>query len=146
MTRINDTAPVTAAVQTEIDAPPEAVWDVLTGVERWPRWNPEVKSVAIDGAFAEGATFRWRAGSSKLVSTVQSAERGRSAAWTGRTMGIKAIHVYTLEPNQDGGTVVRTEESFDGLVAKVLRRPLQKTLDTALQEGLEHLKREAERR
>lgn len=61
-------------------------------------------------------------------------------------MGIKAIHVYTLEPNQDGGTVVRTEESFDGLVAKVLRRPLQKTLDTALQEGLEHLKREAERR
>jgi uncharacterized protein YndB with AHSA1/START domain len=145
MTHINDNAPVTAAGETVIDAPPEAVWDVLTAVERWPQWNPEVKSVAIDGDFAEGATFRWKAGSSKLVSTVQSAERGRVAAWTGRTMGIKAVHVYRFEPT-DGGTRVSTEESFDGLVAKVLRRPLKKTLDTALKSGLEHLKKEAERR
>jgi hypothetical protein len=41
---------------------------------------------------------------------------------------------------------VRTEESFSGMVAKLLRGTLQKTLDKAFEEGLQHLKREAERR
>jgi hypothetical protein len=144
MTEIDQTAPVTSAKRTEIDAAPETVWDVLTAVERWPAWNPEVKSVAIDGDFAEGAIFRWRSGGTKLVSQVREADRGRVAAWTGRAVGIKAVHVYRFERNGDR-TLVTTEESFDGLVARVLRRPLQKTLDTALEEGLEHLKREAER-
>ena len=37
----------------------------------------------------------------------------------------------------------KTEESFSG---RLFRGPLQKTLDKSLGEGLEHLKREAERR
>ena len=64
-------------------------------------------------------------------------------AWTGKTVGIKAIHTWRLEP-QDGSTLVRTEESYDGLVARLLRRPLQKTLDRALADGLRYLKAEVE--
>jgi hypothetical protein len=60
-------------------------------------------------------------------------------------MGIKAFHVWRLEP-RNGQTSVRTEESFDGLVARLLRGSLQKTLDKSLEEGLQHLKAEAERR
>jgi hypothetical protein len=145
MTRIDTTAPVTSTGQIEVDAAPAAVYDVLTQVEDWPSWNPDVKTVAIDGAFAEGATFRWKAGGTRLVSQVREAEPGRVAAWTGRTMGIKAVHVYRFEPRGEG-TLVTTEESFDGLVARILRRPLQKTLDASLQGGLEHLKRRAEQR
>jgi hypothetical protein len=66
-------------------------------------------------------------------------------AWTGRIFGIGAVHVWPFEPH-DGGTLVRTEESFDGLVARFFRRPLRKTLDRALESGLRHLKVEAERR
>jgi hypothetical protein len=44
------------------------------------------------------------------------------------------------------GTIVETEESFSGMLARILRGSLQKQLDRALEEGLEHLKREAERR
>ena len=40
---------------------------------------------------------------------------------------------------------MRTEESYDGLVARVLRRSLQKTLDTALTDGARYLKAEAEK-
>jgi hypothetical protein len=60
-------------------------------------------------------------------------------------MSIAAIHEWRLEP-RDGGTHVETEESFSGLVARLLRRSLQKQLDGALEQGLEHLKREAEHR
>ena len=40
---------------------------------------------------------------------------------------------------------MRTEESYDGLVARLLRRSLQKTLDAALADGVRYLKAEAEK-
>jgi hypothetical protein len=58
---------------------------------------------------------------------------------------IDAVHVWRFEPH-DGGTFVRTEESFGGLVARFFRRPLRRTLDRALESGLRQLKVEAERR
>jgi hypothetical protein len=64
-------------------------------------------------------------------------------AWTGKTLGIKAIHFWHFEP-RNGRTFVRTEESYDGLIARLLRRSLQKTLDRALAEGLGFLKTEVE--
>jgi len=41
---------------------------------------------------------------------------------------------------------VRTEESFDGLVARLVRGPAQKALDNGLEDWLRYLKAEAERR
>jgi hypothetical protein len=66
-------------------------------------------------------------------------------AWTGRTLGIRAVHFYWLEP-RDTKTFVRTAETYEGLVARVLRRSLKKTLDRALDDGLKALKAEAEQR
>jgi hypothetical protein len=60
-------------------------------------------------------------------------------------MSIAAIHEWRLE-GRTGGTHVETDESFSGVLARLLRSSLQKQLDRALEEGLEHLKREAERR
>ena len=40
---------------------------------------------------------------------------------------------------------MRTEESYDGLMARVLRRSLQKVLDAALAKAARYLKAEAER-
>lgn len=145
MTEIDTAAPVTSEQHIDVDAAPEAVYDILTRVQEWPRWNPEVKSIDIDGDFDRGATFRWRAGGTSLVSEVREAQRGRVAAWTGRTMGIKAVHVYRFEPLPGGGTRVTTAESWGGVVARVLRHSLQRTLDSALADGLAHLKHEAER-
>jgi uncharacterized protein YndB with AHSA1/START domain len=144
-TAINEGAPAVGRSEIEIDAGPEVVWEVLTAFERWPSWNPDVKSMSIEGAVAEGTVFRWKAGPGTITSTLRRVEPPRVIAWTGKTLGIDAIHVYTLEPD-DGGTVVRTEESYEGLVARLLRRSLQKTLDRALADGLRYLKTEAEGR
>ena len=103
-----------------------------------------MKSVSIDGPVAEGATFRWKAGPGTITSRVEHVDRPRLVAWSGRTLGIRAIHVWRLEA-RNGKTLARTEESYDGLVARVLRRSLQKTLDTALTDGARYLKAEAEK-
>jgi uncharacterized protein YndB with AHSA1/START domain len=138
-------APVRSRREVEIAAPPEVVWDVLTRFEEWPQWNREVKSMSFDGPVAPGSEFRWKAGPGTIVSTLEQVEPPRLISWRGRTMSIKAMHEWHLEP-RDGGTSVQTEETFSGLLARLFRGQLQKTLDKSLDDGLEHLKGEAERR
>jgi uncharacterized protein YndB with AHSA1/START domain len=137
--------PVSSSREIEVAAPPEVVWEVLTNFDRWPQWNPEVKSMSFDGPLAPGSVFRWKAGPGTIVSTLEEVDPPRYVRWRGRTMSIAASHQWRLEPRADG-TQVETEEAFSGVLARLLRRSLQKQLDRALEEGLEHLKREAERR
>ena len=138
-------APVRSKRDVEIAAPPEVVWDVLTGFEQWPDWNPEVKSMSLDGPVAPGSEFRWKAGPGTIVSTLEQVDRPSYIRWRGRTLSIKAMHEWWFEPS-NGGTRVETEESFSGLLARLFRGSLQKTLDRSTESGLEHLKRESERR
>jgi len=142
---INQAATVVASSEAEVSASPDLVWDVLTLIEQWPSWNPDVKWVSMDGRLAEGTEFRWKSGPATITSTLQSVEAPARIAWTGTTLGIEAMHVYALEA-RDGMTRVRTEESYDGLLARIFRGRLQKTLEGSLESGLEHLKAEAERR
>jgi len=144
-TGINEQAPIVGRSEIEIAASPEAVWEVLTAFEGWPTWNREVKSMMIQGNVAPGTLFRWKAGPGTITSTIQRVEPPRQIAWTGKTLGIDAIHFWHLEPG-NGVTFVRTEESFEGLVARLFRRSLQRTLDRSLADGLAYLKAEVEQR
>jgi uncharacterized protein YndB with AHSA1/START domain len=137
--------PVRSKREVEIAAPPEVVWDVLTGFEHWPDWNPEVKSMSFEGPVTSGSEFRWKAGPGTIVSTLEQVDRPGYIRWRGRTLSIKAMHEWRFEPS-NGGTRVETEESFSGLLARLFRGSLQKTLDRSTESGLEHLKRESERR
>jgi hypothetical protein len=110
-------APVVSAKQIEIAADPEAVWEVLAAFDRWP---------------------------SSISSTIRQIEPPRRIGWTGRTLGMKAFDAFQLQPHE-GRTVVREQESWNGLVAHLFRRSLQKTLDRSLDSGLQHLKAEVER-
>lgn len=145
LTDIDEQAPVVGASELEIAASPETVWEVLTDFKRWPSWNRDVKSLSIQGPVAPGSVFEWKAGPGTITSTIQRVEPPRLIAWTGKTLGIDAIHFWHLEP-RDGKTFVRTQESYGGFVARLLRRQLQKTLDRALADGLSYLKAEAEAR
>ena len=136
-------APVLAAGEIEIASEPEAVWDVLTDFAAWPSWNPDVKSMAFEGGLAEGAEFRWKAGPGTITSTIRRVERPLLIGWTGKTLGMSAVHVYRLE-RRDGGTLVTTEESFDGPIARLARRPLRRMLAASLEGGLRALKTRVE--
>jgi hypothetical protein len=138
-------ASVSSSRSIEIEALPEVVWSVLTGIADWPQWNPDVKSMSFDGRLEPGSTFRWKAGPGTIVSTLEEVDPPRYVRWRGKTMSIAALHEYRLTP-RDGGTHVETEETFSGLLVRLMRGSLQKTLDTSLEQGLQHLKAESERR
>ncbi len=142
---INWKAPVLSKGEIDVAADPEVVWKVLTTIDRWPDWDPDIKSVSVEGTVAKGTSFRWRSGSWKIISVIENVKRARLLAWTGRMTGIKAVHAWHLEP-RGAGTLVLNEESWDGILAHLLRRSLQKVLDKANISGLTCLKAEAERR
>jgi hypothetical protein len=140
---VDKAAPVVVATEIEIAAGPEAVWEVLTDFGRWPTWNSDVKSMSFGGEVSEGAEFRWKAGPGTITSAIRCVELPRLIVWTGKTLGTNAVHVYRLEP-RDGKTLVRTEESFSGLVARLARGPMQRMLKKSLDTGLERLKARVE--
>ena len=141
-------APVYGTGEVEVAADPETVWGVLADIQGWPSWNPDITGATLRGPVRPGTTFSWKSGPGTIRSTFQVVERPTELAWTGKTMGIPAIHVYRLRPDAQhpGHTVVRTEESWDGLLARLLRRRFTTTLRTAIDTGLARLKAEAERR
>ena len=138
-------ASVRSKREIEIAAPREVVWEVLTGFEQWPQWNPEVKSMSLKGPVEPGTEFRWKAGPATIVSTLEQVDPPGYIRWRGRTLSIKALHEWRFEPS-NGGTRVESDESFSGLLVRLFRGSLQKTLDRSTESGLVQLKRESERR
>jgi hypothetical protein len=107
---VNQKAPVVVSEQIDVDAEPGTVWQVISAIGAWPSWNPAVRSASLNGPLAVGTTFRWKSGPGTITSTLQQVDPPHVLAWTGQTLGIKAIHVYRLEA-RDGGTTVHSAES-----------------------------------
>lgn len=138
-------APATAAGETQIDADAQTVFAVLSAIDQWPSWNPDIKSVQVQGPVQPGTVFRWKAGPSSLTSTLQVVDPPREIAWTGTTMGINAVHVFRFQA-KDGGTLASSEESWAGLLASLLKGYSRRTLDKGIRSILTYLKTESERR
>ena len=141
---INRGAPAIAEGHLEIKAPPATVWSIISDIESWPTWNPDVSQAKLDGPLAVGTGFRWRAGT-PLRSVLRVVEPPREIAWTGTTMGIRAIHVYRFDP-RNGGTLASSEESWEGLLPALLKGFSRKTLEKGIRNSLGRLKTEAEGR
>lgn len=143
---INRNAPVTASAEAFVDARPTIMWSVQTELSAWPNWNPDVASVDFHGPLAPGTEFRWKTGGVPITSTLREVQPERRIGWTGRApLGIRAEHVWSFEPERTG-TLVRTEESFGGLLVRVFAGPMRRMLTESLENGLATLKAEAERR
>ena len=142
---INRNAPATAEGELRIDADPQTVFSVISAIDQWPSWNPDVKSVTVEGPVQPGTVFRWKSGPSTLTSTLQVVDPPDEIAWTGTTLGIKAVHVFRFQAS-DGRTLAHSEESWEGLIARLLKGYSRRTLDKGIRSILSHLKTEAERR
>ncbi|HNW61243.1 MAG TPA: SRPBCC family protein [bacterium] len=143
--QVNEKAPAYAMREAYINAPIQLVWSILTDLEKWPEWNDSVKTMDLQGKVAAGTEFRWTAGGLKIRSRIEQVDAPKRIVWSGRTIGIRAMHSWTFTEEKEG-TKVRTEESFEGWMVKLLARPMNRSLSDALEQGLAALKKEAEKR
>ena len=143
MIKINEDAPVIARSKIEINAEPERVWNLLSDINNWSKWNPDIETTSLKGNLEKPTGFRWKTSSGTITSTLQLVDPPEILAWTGKIMSIKAIHIYQLE-SENSETLVKTEESWEGLLARILRGTLQKQLQKSIDAGLQYLKTAAE--
>ncbi len=140
---IDRNAPIWESAEIRISAPLETIWAVLTDFANWPKWNKTVTRMSVNGPVTAGTEFRWKDGGANIVSTIQEVSPKTRIVWTGRTFGMKAIHVWSFRPENDG-VVVKTEESFAGVLPRILKSQMRRLLKKSLEEGLSSLKSECE--
>lgn len=122
---------VTAA--TWIDAPPEAVWAVLTDLARYPEWNPRFVEATGDLAVGQRLTLRSTGPDGRRVTThprVTAVTPDEELRWAGRPAGmppglLSAEHSFTLKPG-NGGTLVLQREAVRGFMVRFSGRLLDR--------------------
>jgi hypothetical protein len=84
-------------IHREIDAPAEAVWELLSNPEYWPDWGPTVKRAQLQGDLIE-------AGAVGAVTTVMKFDLpfeitayNDGAHWAWKVAGVEATD-HTVEP------------------------------------------------
>ncbi|HEX2315306.1 MAG TPA: SRPBCC family protein [Thermomonospora sp.] len=110
---IDRSAPVVVELETTVPAAPDTVWRLHTDIDAWPDWNPGIDEARLRGGLAVGATFDWRTSGLTIASTIGDLDPGSRIVWGGPAHGIDGVHVWTFEP-AEGGTLVRTRESWAG--------------------------------
>jgi len=103
-----------------VNAPPAAVWGVMTDVEQWPEWTESMKSVERleEGAFGLGSTakLRIRRAPTAGVWKVTELTEGRSFTWENDSGGVHGVASHLIEPDGNGSKVTLTV-TLSGLVA-----------------------------
>lgn len=127
----------------EVHAPIEKVESIQIDLESWPSWQSDIQQVQLDGGLEEGSTFRWKAQGLKITSTLEAVEPLRLIGWTGRSMGMKAVHIWHFEAAPDG-TRVTTEESLSGWLTRLLAFFDKRFLQKSIAKSLATLKERAE--
>lgn len=112
-----------------IDAPTDAVWEVLFDVVRWPEWTPTIDHVErLDGGpFAVGSRAKVR--QPKLPQAlweVTEVVAGRSFTWEAKGPGMKTIARHVVTPDGTGSQVMLSIEQTGpmGAVAATVWRGL----------------------
>lgn len=109
-------------ISMDIAAAPEAVWGVLTDVERWPQWTASTSVQRLDdGAFTVGSATRVKQPRlPAMVWRVTELDQPRCFAWTATSGGVTTVADHRLRPNGGGGTTVTLSIAQTGLLAPLV--------------------------
>ena len=130
----------TVSATTQIDAPPMAVWAVLTDLSRYPEWNPLFREASGEVAVGSRITLRAVQPANGRLMTVKAkivaADPGAELRWASALPGLMSgEHSFVLTP-LDGGTRLAQTEIYGGLLAATVSVPRTETVFQALNEAL----------
>lgn len=119
--------------EIRINAKPEKVWAILTDFERYPEWNPFIKSIAgrkdigkqlsVAIQLPDSSTMRFKP-------VILRFSENKELRWKGKLF-IKGLfdgeHFFLLTDNNDGTTTFTQGENFSGILAGLFGKVLERT-------------------
>ncbi len=109
----------------KIAASPAKVWAILTDFEKYPDWNPFIKS--LTGKPRPGEAIKVELGGMEFKPTVLVYDKNQELRWLGK-LWMKGLfdgeHRFFLTENSDGGTTLVHSEKFAGLLIPLLKKKL----------------------
>ncbi|MEV8373082.1 SRPBCC family protein [Kribbella sp. NPDC056861] len=157
---VDSSAKIRYGTEKFIKAPISKIWRLQTDIARWPSWQaPVTTAKRLDhGPLRAGSAFVWTTPAPPtpttpatvltITSTVQQARHNTCLRWTGPAIGTglkidKGTHVWNFVPVR-GGTLVRTEETWNGAQVEADTALSTTMLGMGLEAWLNDLKAAAE--
>lgn len=136
-------------LRTEIDiqASPEKVWSILTGLDHYPEWNPFIRQALGTAKVGEKVDIAVHSGTKELTlhCTVIKLEPNQELCWTyhvGLPFLFRGEHHFIIERTETGSVHFIDQELFHGLLV-----PTQaKDIDTQSKKGFEAMDRALKQR
>lgn len=126
---------MSTAIRTtiEIDAPPEAVWEVLTDFASYGDWNPFMDRIEGSPEVGTKLVVHMVPNEGRAMTfkpKVLVADPGRELRWLGK-LGFGGLfdgeHSFVLTPNPDGTTGLTHAENFTGILVSLLKGTMSNT-------------------
>ena len=109
--------------EIEINATPERVWNILTDTDKFPQWNPFIRS--FKGKLAQGETIEVVLGVDKTMTfkpTILELTPNRTFRWLGKLFvgGLfDGEHIFEIEPLDPNRVRFVQREKFNGILVPV---------------------------
>ncbi len=136
-------SPLKAKKDIVIDAPVDIVWAIQSDIESWPKWQKEVSYAELQGKLIKGTIFNWKAMGMKITSELQEVSKNKIIGWTGKSIGMNAVHIWYFEKHGNKTKVI-TEESLSGWMPVIIKMFKPEFLEDSLSKALLTLKSQAE--
>ena len=133
-----------------VAASPEALWEVIADVARWPEFKPFIRRTRVAGPLGMGARFRMdiavKGPAVPVPVTVVEWDQPRRMAWSGGLPGlVVSTHSFIIEPADGGARLVSLEEFRGPLCRLMLVFVSEADLNRLHDRWLEAIKARAER-
>ena len=133
-------------VETEIDASPAAVWEILEDIGGWADWNDVIVDGRCDGGL--GVRVSCKVAIGPVMFPVQSRtmiwDEGKALAW-GEDRGrlVRILHGFEVHESGEGSRLVHYER-FEGAIGRAVYPLIKRGLTTNYGLFNDALKRRAE--
>jgi len=135
--------------QIDINAPPEAVWEVIIQAETWPSWYEGAENVKVtngaNGALGPRSSFTWSTMGLDFTSTITEFQAPYRLSWESRKSTIQGYHAWLLTPSGAGCRLI-TEESQHGFMTLMQKIFVPNKLHRLHDSWLSQIKKKAESR
>ena len=137
--------------EIEIDASPAQVWDILMDFEKYPEWNPFIKSISGNATVGGNLKVVMQQPDSKSMTFKPKcliAEPNKEFRWLGHLF-IKGLfdgeHIFKLREREGGTTKLVQCENFNGLLLPIFWKQLNSKTISAFEQMNTALKNRAEK-